>query len=162
MFQEHPFFVYGTLLPGQPNYYVWGNHIRSEQTAVFHNGRLYDLGYYPLLVEVEEANEPVQGMLINVKSATFLEMIVRLDHLEGFDPSNTEESEYLRVAREVEASSGTAVTAWLYLGQVNFTSSLPHIPSGSWVSHIQHRQQQIDNWWQQIHSASGLHDDLSS
>jgi gamma-glutamylcyclotransferase (GGCT)/AIG2-like uncharacterized protein YtfP len=55
-FDYLPFFVYGTLLPGQPNYPLWAAAIRSEQPATLPNGRLYDmaqlgLGHYPLLVE---------------------------------------------------------------------------------------------------------------
>ena len=58
-----PFFVYGTLLPGQPNAHLWGDGIVAQQNATLANGRLYDLGAFPMLVE--EGEEKVVGWFVH-------------------------------------------------------------------------------------------------
>ncbi len=60
-----PFFVYGTLLPGQPNYDLWSDSIREKKPAIFRNGRLIDLGFYPILFE--GGDSPVSGMIVSVR-----------------------------------------------------------------------------------------------
>lgn len=62
--QRLPFFVYGTLIPGQPNDHLWQGAIGSLEAAVFDNGRLYDMGFYPMLVEGRAGM--VKGKLIRV------------------------------------------------------------------------------------------------
>lgn len=153
-----PFFVYGTLLPGQPNYQLWGRFVLSEKTAVFANGRLLDLGNYPMLVE--NGNDPVKGMVVTVRPTAYETVLARLDHLEGYDPQNPNRSEYIRVERCVHLADGTAVDAWVYLGQTIFSDNIPLVKDGDWVSHIHHRRQKIEAWWQQINTVSGLHDEL--
>ncbi len=153
-----PFFVYGTLLPGQPNYDLWAQYILSKQTAVFANGRLLDLGNYPMLVE--KGNDPVKGMVVTIKPAAYEAVTSRLDHLEGYDPHNPNKSEYVRMERHVYLADGTAVNAWVYLGQILISDNIPLVNNGDWVSHIHHRRQKIEAWWQQINTVSGLHDEL--
>ena len=48
--EQLPFFVYGTLLPGQPNDDLWGDGIAQVETAVLDDSHIYDMGYYPMLV----------------------------------------------------------------------------------------------------------------
>ncbi len=45
-----PFFVYGTLLPGQPNDELWADSIIKIEAAFLDNSHIYDMGYYPMLV----------------------------------------------------------------------------------------------------------------
>lgn len=145
-----PFFVYGSLLPGQMNDYVWGETVISQQVAVLANGRLHDLGDYPILLETGEG--PVKGMLITVRDEDYTALLARLDEFEHCFPGQPEASDYVRVAREVmvegvdaasatDATSATAVTAWVYVGQLPSESHCPLVPNGDWAAYVQAREQ---------------------
>jgi len=134
--------VYGTLLPGQPNFYLWEAHISSLATAVLPHGRLYDIGSYPMLIETR--GETVTGKVVTLKAATYEAVMTTLDSLEGYFPDRPAESDYLRVAREVILENDTAVNAWVYVGQSQFVQNLPLVKNGDWRTHIQHKHQQIE------------------
>lgn len=133
-----PFFVYGTLLPGQANAGLWGDAVLSQQTAVLPYGRLYSLGPHPVLIE--NGDGPVKGMLMTVQPDAYAELLTRLDALEAFDPAKPMESDYRRVVRGVWVGKFTApnqssVPAWVYIGQANFTPHLPLVPDGDWQAY---------------------------
>ena len=151
-----PFFVYGTLLPGQPNHYLWGKSIVRMETAVFPHGRLYDMGHYPMMVE--QPNEPVKGKLITVSEAAYEAVTSVLDTLEGYNPDTPHSSAYRRLERVVEMENGRFVTAWLYIGKQRHVRGLPSIPSGDWNQHTSATMQQISNWWTSFNSVGGLHE----
>jgi gamma-glutamylcyclotransferase (GGCT)/AIG2-like uncharacterized protein YtfP len=90
-----PFFVYGTLLPDQPNFCVWGEDIAHMEPATFYGGRLYDMGFYPMLIAAE-ADTAVHGQLITPHPAQYEAVCQRLDELEGYDPDQPESSDYQR------------------------------------------------------------------
>ena len=48
--EKRPFFVYGTLLPGQPNYYLLEYAITHSAQAIIYDCQLYDMGPYPMMV----------------------------------------------------------------------------------------------------------------
>jgi gamma-glutamylcyclotransferase (GGCT)/AIG2-like uncharacterized protein YtfP len=129
-----PFFVYGSLLPGQLYHWVWGESVVWGQRAVLRYGRLYDLGDYPMLVET--GDDVIQGMVMEVNTADYDNVLARLDALESYFPDRPEESIYVRMAREVWLDDGTAVTAWVYIGQMNFISHLPVVPNGDWAVYV--------------------------
>ncbi len=147
-----PFFVYGTLLPGQPNFYYWGDTILSQETAVFHNGRLYDLGNYPMLIEAP--GKPVVGALITVEPTRYQTVLTRLDQLEEYDPEQPDQCSYIRAKRDVAMENGCTQTAWVYIGQWQFQSDIPVIKNGNWVEHVSHKQATVNQWWQ---TATKLH-----
>lgn len=147
-----PFFVYGTLLPGQPNYYLWEKQIVAQQKATLTNGRLYDLGHYPMLIEIP--GEQVSGRLVTIRREAYTTVLNRLDRLEGFSPDRPDESEYRRVQREVITASDTAVSTWVYIGQNRFVHSLPIVKNGDWVTYVQYKQAHIDRWWQEIDASA--------
>ena len=150
-----PFFVYGTLLPNQPNAYFWGDAIVSQETAVFPNGRLYDFGNYPMLIEAGDL--PVKGMLVRVDEAQYKLVMLRLDGLEGYNPTNPTESDYVRAKRDVQLENGRWQTAWVYLGQLHFQPSIPIVKDGDWVAHVAHKREDVQSWWQTVDSVAGLH-----
>ena len=113
-----PFFVYGTLIPGQPNEHLWGQAIETAETAVFDNSQLYDMEYYPMLVEQRSGS--VFGKLITVKDQLYLDTLVRLDALEGFIPDQPLESTYRRVKRDVTTSAGRTAVSWVYVGRMEY------------------------------------------
>ncbi len=149
-----PFFVYGTLLPGQPNAYLWGEAVAAQQTAVLPNGRLYDLGSFPMLVE--EGEEAVQGMLIWVRPAEYTAVVASLDELEGYDPAQPLASAYRRVRRLVKGSDGRSIPAWVYVGHSAALPDMQPISGGDWVSYVAATFRDIQQWWQDVQSVHGL------
>jgi gamma-glutamylcyclotransferase (GGCT)/AIG2-like uncharacterized protein YtfP len=151
-----PFFVYGTLLPGQPNAFLWGEAIVSQEVGWLANGRLYDLGSFPILLE--EGADSVQGMVIGVAQEQYAEVMARLDELEGYDPEQPDKAGYRRAEREVVLENGRWQTAWVYIGQGIKTNGLTSVPGGNWVSYITNRLSQIESWWQDTFSIAHLFD----
>ncbi len=151
-----PFFVYGTLLPEQPNFYLWGDEIVSVEDALLHNGRLHDLGNYPMLIEA--AGGQVQGKLITVKVDAYQKIMKLLDILEGFDPENPNNSAYRRVEREVAGANGRLHNAWVYMGQKPYTFGMPLIESGHWTTYIANQMENIQAWWTSVDSVADLAD----
>lgn len=152
---RHPFFVYGTLLPGQPNFHLWGTSIVAQETAVFHKGRLYDMGHYPMLVEAPGGR--VHGRLMVVAEALYPLLVERLDALEGYDPRAPQASAYRRRAREVLVN-GRRVVAWVYLGQRRHTDGYAPIAGGDWAAYAARKRRQLAQWWANVPSVRGLHD----
>jgi gamma-glutamylcyclotransferase (GGCT)/AIG2-like uncharacterized protein YtfP len=132
--QTLPFFVYGTLLPGQSNFHVWQGAAARWEPAVFPNGRLYDLGAFPMLLE--EGRNAARGMVIFVDAARYDQTLVALDQLEGYDPVAPERSFYLREPRTVYLAHGEPVTAWVYLGRPVWTAGRQPIPHDNWLDYI--------------------------
>lgn len=152
-----PFFVYGTLLPDQPNFFLWGeDSILARQPATFTGGKLYDMGFYPMLVTGNGATA-VHGQLITVHEAAYAAVLQRLDELEGYDPTQPEDSAYQRVPVRVTLANGRTQTAWIYLGQPALVADKPEIIGGSWAAFAAASQSELEAWWQTIHTVGGLH-----
>ena len=151
-----PFFAYGTLLPGQPNYFLWGSDIISVESAVFPGGRLYDMGYYPMLVTAVPP-EKVHGMAVTVDPAQYEAVMQRLDELEGYDPERPEEAAYQRQVVEVVLADGRSQPDWIYLGDAELVQDKPVIAGGSWTAYAANNQTGLQAWWQSIRTVAGLH-----
>ncbi|MGW0820081.1 gamma-glutamylcyclotransferase family protein [Streptomyces sp. NPDC002845] len=108
-----PFFVYGTLRPGEHNHdFFLRGRTESEEPAVMRGLVLYDGPGYPYAVE--EPGGVVAGEVVTARPGAYDELLRALDHLENYapgDPCNL----YERVAREVTRADGTAVRAWVYV-----------------------------------------------
>ncbi|MBK8989422.1 MAG: gamma-glutamylcyclotransferase [Chloroflexi bacterium] len=149
-----PFFVYGTLLPGQPNAYLWQEAVAGQQTAVLPNGRLYDLGAFPMLVQ--EGEESVRGVLLQIEAEQYQQVLDRLDALEGYDPTRPDASAYRRVKCLVTGADGRLYTAWVYLGHTAAQPDMKPIPGGDWAAYAAATFPDIEQWWQSIASVHGL------
>jgi gamma-glutamylcyclotransferase (GGCT)/AIG2-like uncharacterized protein YtfP len=144
-----PFFAYGTLLPGQPNYPLWQAAILNQRPATFPNGRLHDVGPYPILLE--GGDNPVKGMVIDIAPAAYATILTRLDYLEGYNPAAPDDCTFCRVVRPVNLTDTVeTIEAWVYLGQTAATTHLPLIESGDWPTHATAKLTAIANWWQGI------------
>lgn len=143
-----PFFVYGTLLPGQPNAVLWGESIVAQETAVLVGGCLYDMGFFPMLVE--EAEAVVTGMVNHIAQTEYKAVMARLDALEGYDPQNPDVFGYQRVMREVRLSNGRSLTAWVYVGQKTAVRGLSPIPGGDWAAYSEKTFQDIEQFWRDV------------
>jgi gamma-glutamylcyclotransferase (GGCT)/AIG2-like uncharacterized protein YtfP len=146
--REHlPFFVYGTLRPGEENYerLAAGTTLR-EVPAVLPGHTMY-AGRYPCVVEDNGEGEDkgasgVVGNLLFIHPARYEQVLAAFDALERFDPMQ-EDPWYRRVRRAVDyaAEDGSTrhITAWVYLGgratRATYTEA-DRVPSGDWFVYL--------------------------
>lgn len=142
--QKFPFFVYGTLLPGQPNAFLWRGLETSIGQAWLGNGRLHDMGGYPMLVEM--GANPVKGQLITIAPESYEIVKARLDILEGYTPFKPELAGYRRVVKKVMVDNGRAASAWVYVGQVELVNGRFLVPDGDWATYIRHKNHTWNNY----------------
>ncbi len=115
-----PFFVYGTLKPGEENYprYLAGR-TAEERPATISGAALYTEGRYPFLVidpRLVQPDEQVTGVLIALKPGHYYSALRYIDDLEGYQPGNPH-NWYERIVHPVQpaAAHATPVEAWVYV-----------------------------------------------
>ncbi|GAA2394421.1 gamma-glutamylcyclotransferase [Streptomyces coeruleofuscus] len=110
-----PFFVYGTLRPGEVNHDLFlRGRTRSEVPGRLSGAVLYEGPGYPYAVE-EPDGGVVCGELVTAHPETYAELLAELDRLEDYvpgDPRSLYERVERKVVREVD---GAAVRAWVYI-----------------------------------------------
>ena len=132
-----PFFVYGTLRPGEVNHAVHlSGRTLTEEPARLTGAVLYDGPGYPYAVEAPGG--PIYGDLVTVAPEYYAAALTELDLLEEYRADDPD-SRYLRVAREVVRERGSQVVrAWVYLtgprlaDRLRATGDL--IPGGDWLT----------------------------
>ena len=108
-----PFFVYGTLRPGEPNHDVFlRGRTRSEVPGRLTGAVLYDGPGYPYAVE--EPGGVVRGELVTADPDQYGQLLGTLDRLEEYAPG-APGNLYERVARDVTREDGMSVRAWVYV-----------------------------------------------
>ncbi|MFF9620407.1 gamma-glutamylcyclotransferase family protein [Streptomyces griseosporeus] len=133
-----PFFVYGTLRPGEPNHDAFlRGRTRTEEPALLPGAVLYDGPGYPYAVE--EPGGTVHGELVTAAPEAYDELLTALDRLEECTPGGDPRDLYARVRREVvRAGDGTRVTAWVYVAAPAVASRLrahgTPIEGGDWAA----------------------------
>jgi gamma-glutamylcyclotransferase (GGCT)/AIG2-like uncharacterized protein YtfP len=131
-----PLFVYGTLRNSQRNYYLLRGKTLSEVPATINNAMLYALRSYPMLMQ---GDGTVYGELMTLNPTLYVELMHQLDEFEG----NTPQDNYLfrRVKQTVTLQHQEQILAWLYVGNPQYLSTVPHslIPHGDWSRYIQER-----------------------
>ncbi|WP_329421314.1 gamma-glutamylcyclotransferase [Streptomyces sp. NBC_01693] len=156
-----PFFVYGTLLPGEPNHdrFLRGRTCQ-ERPAVLPGALLYEGPGYPYAVE---GHGTVHGALVTAAPGAYAELLGLLDDLEEFLGPGHPRNLYERVAREAVPAPGVPhepgpgdsgarepgagqpgpgqpgpVRAWVYLAAGAVARSLRTggtlVPGGDWLS----------------------------
>jgi len=131
-----PFFVYGTLRPGEVNHDLFlRGRLRSEEPGRLAGALLYDGPGYPYAVE--EAGGTVAGELLTPRADAYAELLAALDELEEYTPGDPRNL-YERGAREViRAADGTPVRAWVYVAAPPVAARLRArgklIESGDWL-----------------------------
>ncbi|AMW10345.1 hypothetical protein A4E84_12970 [Streptomyces qaidamensis] len=110
-----PFFVYGTLRPGEVNHDLFlRGRTRSEEPGKLADTVLYAGPGYPYAVE-EPGGGVVSGELVTALPEAYEELLAELDRLEEYVPGDPR-SLYERVERKVvRAADGVAVRAWVYV-----------------------------------------------
>jgi gamma-glutamylcyclotransferase (GGCT)/AIG2-like uncharacterized protein YtfP len=138
---NHPFFVYGTLKPGEPNYARFlAGRTMGEELASFAGAALYSAGHYPYLSterDLAAPDERVSGTLISVADDDYAAISAQLDSLEGYAEGGTNNA-YERLLVTVDAADG-ARAAWIYVAGAEGLAriragELPKIPGGNWQS----------------------------
>jgi len=120
-----PFFVYGTLLPGEVNYPLWREAILDRRPAVLRGARLYDLGEFPMLVDAPDG--AARGMLVRVRPSSYRAALWLLDQLEGVDLEEWAELGFRRVRRIVRLWGAPPAVAWVYVGRAAAVAGLSSI-----------------------------------
>jgi len=153
---ELPFFVYGTLLPGEPNHDLFlRGRTSGERAAVLPRALLYDGPGYPYAID---GHGRVHGTLLTAAPGVYGELLGLLDHLEEYLGPGHPRNLYERVVREIElpgemrmgegepverqsgegAPGERATRAWVYLAAAAVTRSLRTggsvIDGGRWVT----------------------------
>ena len=149
-----PFFAYGTLIPEQPNYYLWKDSIVATKKGLIQNYQLFDMGHYPMIVESEGNN--VHGMLIYIKNEDYDKITKVIDNLEGYNPENHGSSAYKREIRDIEAENSLE-KAWIYIGSEEYVKKENVVKDGNWVKHISMKEGNKD-WWEDTDTVAGLHE----
>jgi len=148
--QPHlPFFVYGTLLPGQPNYELWTTDVVGLRPAELFDFRLYDLGPYPMLVP--SAGGVARGLVVDLERASYREVVAALDYLEGVGVTPPGEPVYRRERRIARLANGHTVVAWVYLGDRTFVLGAPPLES-DWKTYCRERGPGLEAWWEGVAS----------
>lgn len=131
-----PFFVYGTLRPGEPNHdlFLRGRTL-AEEPARLTGAVLYDGPGYPYAVE--EPGGTVRGELVTARPEAYEELLAALDRLEEYVPGDPRNL-YERLARDVVRTAGGTVRAWVYLAAPRVAARLratgTRITDGDWLS----------------------------
>ncbi|MFA7754800.1 gamma-glutamylcyclotransferase family protein [Streptomyces sp. NRRL B-2790] len=132
-----PFFVYGTLRPGEANHDLFlRGRIRTEEPGRLTGAVLYDGPGYPYAVE-EPGAEEISGELVTALPQTYAPLLAELDRLEEYAPGDPRNL-YERVARDVVRADGTPVRAWVYLAAPAVAARLRArgrpIEGGDWLA----------------------------
>ena len=127
-----PFFVYGTLRAGQANSPLLRGAITRARPALLRGAQLFDLGPYPMIVEADAGQ--VWGELLEIESvqhAAILEVLDRLEGVDGADPENPD-ALYRRLKRRVWVEDET-VEAWVYFGRELVARRGRLVENGDWL-----------------------------
>ncbi|OIJ62607.1 gamma-glutamylcyclotransferase family protein [Streptomyces mangrovisoli] len=109
-----PFFVYGTLRPGESNHDLFlRGRVQEEVPGHLSGAVLYDGPGYPYAVE--QPGGVVHGELVTALPRLYAGLLADLDRLEDYVPGDPR-SLYERVERRVvRDGDGVAVPAWVYV-----------------------------------------------
>ena len=153
--EQLPFFVYGTLIPDQPNHYLWKDSIINTKKGLIKNYQLFDMGHYPMIIELEGNN--VDGIVIYIKTEDYDKITKIIDNLEGYNPERHGSSAYNREIRDIELGDGELVNAWIYIGSKEYVKKENAVKDGNWVKHISRKEGNKD-WWKDTDTVAGLHE----
>jgi gamma-glutamylcyclotransferase (GGCT)/AIG2-like uncharacterized protein YtfP len=151
--RHRPVFVYGTLRPGQGNYrYLLAEHATEDRPARVRGYALYGAGFP---YAVRERGSVIQGAVVWIDPAAYIETLEGLDRLEGFRPDRPGQSHYVRV--NVSATCATPLPGggtyetfhrvWMYEAGPRFrTDRHSRIDSGDWVAERSQDRARTTHW----------------
>ncbi|TQK44477.1 gamma-glutamylcyclotransferase (GGCT)/AIG2-like uncharacterized protein YtfP [Streptomyces sp. SLBN-118] len=138
--EELPFFVYGTLRPGEINHDLFlHGRTAAEEPAVLADAVLYEGPGYPYAL-LEPGGGTVAGEVVTAAPGEYGELLGVLDRLEECVAPGHPRNLYERLAREVRLPDGTAVRAWVYVAAPGVARKLratgTPIPGGDWTGRL--------------------------
>ena len=118
-------FVYGTLRARAETWFADQLSLTATPVGLgYLRAQLFLVDYYPGVVDSDDPHHRVLGEVYTLPNgARGAELLTVLDQYEGYDPDDQVSSEYVRVIRPIELSSGEILTAWVYL----FNRSTDHL-----------------------------------
>ncbi|NUS13366.1 MAG: gamma-glutamylcyclotransferase [Streptomyces sp.] len=129
-----PFFVYGTLLPGERNHLLLAGRTLAWTPAVLPAALLFLGPGYPFAVHDPAGTGRVLGEVAHLDPETYAAVSADLDRLEGYVPG-APGNRYERLATTVRTDRGP-VDAWTYLAGPALARDLlatgTRIPGGDW------------------------------
>lgn len=148
-----PFFVYGTLLPGQPNHGLLRAAAVRLRPARLGGFGLLDLFHYPMMIA--RPGHHVVGLVVDLDHSAYDDVVVALDYLEGYDAANPAESEYRRERRIARLADGREAVVWTYVGYPgqgapSNASAIPLVAGGDWKRHVRERAAANEAWWSNV------------
>ncbi|MET7717743.1 gamma-glutamylcyclotransferase family protein [Streptomyces sp. NPDC005407] len=138
--QELPFFVYGTLRPGECNHDLFlHGRTATEEHGLLAGAVLYEGPGYPYAV-LDAGGGTVAGELVTAAAGEYGELLAVLDHLEEYIAPGHPRNLYERVVRDVLRQDGTAVRAWVYVAAPGVAGELrakgTRIRGGDWCGRL--------------------------
>jgi gamma-glutamylcyclotransferase (GGCT)/AIG2-like uncharacterized protein YtfP len=129
-------FVYGTLMSTATSELGRDMRLKLRREArvvgaATIQGRLYDLGRYPVMVRSGDAADVVYGELLEIADTAV--SLPWLDTYEGIGRGAQHADEYARVETTVKLATGGEMIAWVYEFQRAVTG-IPRVRSGRWQS----------------------------
>jgi len=123
-------FVYGSLMStaGHPMGERLARAARLLGAATI-QGRLYQISWYPGVVDSGSPHERVHGEVYALDDPS--RALEWLDAYEGLAPGSPNENEYERVERPVRLVGGADLTAWVYLYRKE-VAGLRAVADGRW------------------------------
>lgn len=135
---EHlPFFVYGTLRPGQYNHRTVDGLVERTEDASVEGFQMFSNGSFPYLVNTGKS-DTVKGTLIHVSKENLARAFRNMDALEGCHTPLVDKpgNHYNRFARTVRTDHGEQL-AWVYVAPSHSAASVTdycrYVPSGDWL-----------------------------
>jgi gamma-glutamylcyclotransferase (GGCT)/AIG2-like uncharacterized protein YtfP len=126
-------FVYGSLLSAESH--EMGRRLAREAVlvgAATLPGRLYQISWYPGVVDSSAPGELVHGEVFRlIDPAAALAWLDRYEGVTGGPAGGTARGEYARVERTVALATGEQLAVWVYLYQRD-ASGKRRIESGRW------------------------------
>ncbi|MEU3451717.1 gamma-glutamylcyclotransferase family protein [Streptomyces thermolilacinus] len=129
-----PFFVYGTLRPGQPNHALClaGRTARVE-AARLPGAVLHDGPGYPYALR-DPGGGGVTGELVHAAPGAYGDLLAVLDRLEEYHGPGHPLNLYERLRCDVlRVRDGARVPAWVYVAAARAVPG-PRIADGDWLS----------------------------
>ena len=107
-------FLYGTLLvDGAPDDVVGALKTLRRIGPAYVFGRLYDLGEYPGAILAPSSKTLIRGEVFELPAAPTI--LKALDDYEEFDPTNEEDSLFIRTKVRARLIDGDQVDCWMYV-----------------------------------------------
>lgn len=136
-----PIFVYGTLRPGQSNYYRLAPYSIRTEPAYAVGVAVYDMkpvtgNDWPHAVRTNNTDHQVVGDLVWVDPHHMDEVLRDLDIYEDYNAEDLENSEYVRQSILVTEPNGDQRNAWIYIANqpiLEIIEDEHRIADGDWT-----------------------------